>query len=512
MYTSKFALTGLLISLGGCSALNTETNNETMALKQKVAKQDQSLSKNQTTIEDLYTQLEDQKRALASQSKPLANDLLPPSAKSGECYARVWVGPQYRSISDRYIASEASESVSITPAVYKNDTKRILTREASEKRVAIAAQYSYQNDKILVSEAQRHWHTQLSSSSPLANKATLKAAQKGGVNLDTAPVQSCYHEHYVQPEFGHTTERVLVSEASESVTTTDPVYETVTEQILVKDASTKLVNIPAKYKTITEQVMDKPAHTIWKKGRGPIQKIDAATGEIMCLVEVPASYKTVSKRILTSSASTQTITVPAEYKSVTVRRQVKAAEAQRVAIPAQYQDIQKRFESKPGQYVWHEVHDKSMSKQSRTGQKICLIDQPARYKTVKRKVVTKPAGFRVVQVAAQYQDVKVRTLVSAAREVRTTIPAIEKTVSRQELVKKGHMQWRSILCETNMTGDRLRAIQSALKSRGYNPGAIDGVIGSQTIAAVNDFQRDKKLPIDQYLNLRTLKALGVSVN
>ncbi len=61
-----------------------------------------------------------------------------------------------------------------------------------------------------------------------------------------------------------------------------------------------------------------------------------------------------------------------------------------------------------------------------------------------------------------------------------------------------------------MTGARITEIQSALKVAGYESGKIDGVVGSETMAAVNAFQRDKGLPVDRYLNVATLKALGVS--
>ena len=80
-------------------------------------------------------------------------------------------------------------------------------------------------------------------------------------------------------------------------------YEIVEERVLVKEASTKLVNIPAEYGVEEERIIDKPAHTIWKKGTGPIQRIDEATGEIMCLVEVPATYKTVKRCLLYTSPS-----------------------------------------------------------------------------------------------------------------------------------------------------------------------------------------------------------------
>lgn len=508
MRRSQFALVGLLATLGGCSSIQQD---ETAQLQEQLQKQNAALEAKQQKISALNSQLEESRQA-SSQEKSisLTDPLLPPGAKSGECYARVWVEPKYQTLTEQYIAREASEEVSIQAAVYDWEMTSVLVKEASEKRIPIAAQYGFEEQTIKVADESRVWRNQLGSKSPVAKQAVLDAAKKGGIDLVNAPVESCYHEHYVQPEYDVVAERVLVSEASESIKASAPVYETVEKRILVSEASSKLVTTAASYETVTEQVIDKPAHTVWKKGSGPIQRIDSGTGEIMCLVEVPATYKTVSRRVLSSPASTRTVDIPAEYKTIEVRKKVSVGTEQRVAIPAKYKDINKRVLSKDGSYVWHEVHDKTMSRNSRTGQQICLTETPAQYRTVKRKVVTQPASFRSETIPAVYKDVKVKKLVSAAKEIRNTIPAIEKTVSRQELVKKGHMEWRSILCETNMTNDRLRQIQVALKDRGYEPGQIDGVIGIETIAAVNKFQKDNKLPIDRYLNIETLKALDIS--
>ena len=116
-------------------------------------------------------------------------------------------------------------------------------------------------------------------------------------------------------------QRVLVKEAGEKIVeVSPPVYTTVEERILVKPATEKVETIPAVYKTVTERQLVRPAYTTWKKGRGPIEKLDEATGEILCLVEVPAEYKDVEKRVLVTPATTRKITVPAEY--TTVRKKV----------------------------------------------------------------------------------------------------------------------------------------------------------------------------------------------
>ncbi|NNJ92199.1 MAG: peptidoglycan-binding protein [Gammaproteobacteria bacterium] len=374
----------------------------------------------------------------------------------------------------------------------------------------VPAVYGTESETLLVKPEALVWKTSLDKNGIPASQELLATAKKYGINLDSAKPGMCYHEHYRPAQFTTEKQQVLVSEASENVDVVAAKYKYVEKQVLVSEASTQLKEIPAVYGWEEETVIDKPAHTVWKKGTGPIQRIDEATGEIMCLVEVPATYKTIRKRVLKSPAGTETIEIPAKYKTVKVRVLAENPKEVKTQIPAQYKTVDVTQKVADASFVWHEVHNMQEPATTRTGAKICLTKQPAVYKTVKRRVVKTPASTRKIDIPAEYKSVKVRKLVSKPEEKRILIPAEYKTITLQDLDKDGYMEWRSILCETNMTGRRISAIQSALKKAGYNPGPIDGVIGEQTIIAVNAFQKDKGLPVDKYLNLETLKALGVS--
>jgi hypothetical protein len=52
--------------------------------------------------------------------------------------------------------------------------------------------------------------------------------------------------------------------------------------------------------------------------------------------------------------------------------------------------------------------------------------------------------------------------------------------------------------------------QHALKSKGYDPGAVDGISGPKMQAAVRDFQKKTDLQVDGLLDPQTLAALGVT--
>jgi hypothetical protein len=288
------------------------------------------------------------------------SELFPPNAKPGECYARVFVAPTYRTDTEQVLKRAESERIETLPARFEKVSETVLAREESERLEVVPAEYGY-----------------------------------------------------------------------------------VEETMMVKPASKRLVEGPARYETLTEQVLDTPAHTIWKKGKGLIQRVDNTTGEILCLVEVPATYKTISKRVVATPASVKEIEVPAEYK------------------------------------------------------------------TVKKRVVKTPATVRKIVIPAEYDTISVTKMVAEPQVKHISIPAEYQTVSRKVKVTEGRMEWRTVLCETNVSRGIIRRIQSALSAAGYDAGDSDGVIGSRTQGAVRSFQRDKGLAVGN-LTMETLKALGVN--
>lgn len=247
------------------------------------------------------------------------------------------------------------------------------------------------------------------------------------------------------PRYEWVEERVLVREASKKLEVVPAKYETVTEDLVVKPASFRLEQVPAQYEWKTEKVQVEPARTVWKKGRGPVEKVDHTTGEIMCLVEEPARYETVKRRVLKSAATTRKIEIPAKTKKVS------------------------------------------------------------------KRVLKTAASTREVEIPAEYKKVRVQKLVEPAKEVKTEIPAEYTTVTKRKMVSDAKMEWREILCETNIRPNTIQALQRALKTAGHSPGPIDGVVGRDTLAAVRAYQAKKGLP-QGGLTMATLDSLGVDIN
>lgn len=72
-------------------------------------------------------------------------------------------------------------------------------------------------------------------------------------------------------------------------------------------------------------------------------------------------------------------------------------------------------------------------------------------------------------------------------------------------------QAQAAVYQQGSRGATVRTIQKKLKNWGYYNGAVDGVYGAKTKAAVKYFQRKNNLTADGIVGNKTLAALGMSV-
>lgn len=433
-----------------------------------------------------------------------------PDAKPGECYAKVVIPAKYETKTEEVVISEPSERIEVIPPKYEWVEEKIQVKEPSFKLIPVPATYETVTEKVEIKPASTQWLLTTPNGKVKTAGASLIAYAKGaGLPADAAKPGDCFLEYYKPAVYRTETEKVLVKEAGEKVSVAPPKYEWVEDKVLVKDASTKVVQVPATYETVTEKILVEPAKTVWKKGRGAKERIDNATGEIMCLVEIPAKYKTVTKRVVKTPATTKTIEIPAQYKTVKVRKLVQPAQEQREEIPAQYEEITKRVKVSEESVTWVREGEAAPEGAKPTGNKLCLKQNPAVYKTVTKRVIKTPAGTKRVEIPAVTKTIKVRKLVQPAQEKRIEIPAKTQKVTKKTKVEDERLEWRQILCDTNTTPELVKKIQTALNAAGYKI-AVDGILGDATLRAVDNFQRKNNLARGG-LTMDTLKALNVEL-
>ncbi len=447
--------------------------------------------------------------SITATAQQIDNTGVLPDAKPGECYAKVVTPAEFSTRTEEIIIQSASERIETIPAKYETVEQTIVVSEASQNLSVAPAQFESTVDNVEISPAELVWTRALSSQLIPASPGALDGIAASGVDLDAVETGSCFREYFTEAEYENGIQQVMTRLASETITVVPAEYETVEQRVVVKEASTEVIDVPAVYRSETESVLVEPARSVWKKGTGPIQRIDNTTGEIVCLVELPARYETITKTVLDSAATTKTIEIPAVYETIKVKRLVRPASQQRTVVPAEFTNIDTRSKVSDAKFFWLAKGTAADENAKYTGQEVCLTESPASYTSVKKSIVASAASVEVSEVPAQYQTIKIQQLVSPASEVRTPIPAKTKTVTTKVQITPPRLEWRPVLCETNMTPNIISSLQRALQREGYDPGPIDGVVGSATLVAVQQYQETKEL--DQGgITYETLKDLKVS--
>ena len=337
-----------------------------------------------------------------------------------------------------------------------------------ELQEANACMGDLQTAQLRVADLER----ELSARGPqLAQNASITGAN--GLFPPNPEPGRCYARVLNPARFDTTSETVMVREASERITVVPAVYETVQERVLVKEASTRLevipavyeeieervmvspagerlVEVPAEFTTVTENVLDEPAHTMWK--RGP------AAGQ---------AGNVLSQQVTDTGEIMCLVEVPATYRTITRQELVRPARTESVPVQAQYE-------------------------------------------TVTRLVVSQPATTREITVPAEYTTRDVTKLVRPAEQQTAAIPAEYETVTRNEKVSEESLEWRSVMCEVNMTKENVMALQTALRTEGVYNGPVDGLIGPMTLSAASRYASQRGLPSgSNYITLDVIDALGL---
>jgi peptidoglycan hydrolase-like protein with peptidoglycan-binding domain len=58
-----------------------------------------------------------------------------------------------------------------------------------------------------------------------------------------------------------------------------------------------------------------------------------------------------------------------------------------------------------------------------------------------------------------------------------------------------------------LTKDRIQLAQERLKAEGFDPGPVDGVLNSQTEAAIREYQQKQGIPVSGALDEATMREL-----
>jgi len=436
--------------------------------------------------------------------------LTPPDAKAGECYAKVMSPAKFETVAEQVLVKEAGEAISIVPAEYEVVEQEVEVIPSSKKIIPVPATYKDVTETIEVQPASRTWKTSLGKKALVVNQVMLDAIKTQGVDLDAATPNACFKETYKPATYKVETEEILVQNERNITEVVPAEFETKEEQVEVVPATKEVVQIEAVYETVEEKVLIEEEKTVWKKGKNPAQKLSGATGDIMCLVKIPAKYKTVQKQVLKSPARTEVKEIPAVIETIAVQKIIAEPTVKHTLIPAVYEKIEKKTLETPAEFKWVSADTELEEGWKESGKQICLVETPAVTKEITKTVIDTPANIEEEVIPATFELVKVKKLVAEAKELKTPIEAEYKTIEKSKKVIDSSIAWERILCQTNMTKDVIRKIQTGLNEKSYSVGKPDGILGRGTRNAIERFQKDNSLSTGG-ITYETLNALNIEL-
>jgi hypothetical protein len=164
-------------------------------------------------------------------------------------------------------------------------------------------------------------------------------------------------------------------------------WKTETQTVMSKEASTKLITVPANYKTVTETMM--------KKEAGKAVRV------------IPAKYETRTERVLIKEESKKLIVVsPAKYETRTETVQIKAPSTRITTTPARYETRTETMKVEEATTKWVKQKDAMCEAENNDDYMVwCLVEVPAKFKTVSKRVLVTPAASRAIEIPAKFKTI-----------------------------------------------------------------------------------------------------------
>ncbi len=228
-----------------------------------------------------------------------------------------------------------------------------------------------------------------------------------------------------------------------------------------------------------------------------------SAGQCMGKVYKPAVYKSETVRVLKVEAGQKVQVIPAKFEWVEKKVEIAPAYTIKKVVPAKYKMVKEKVVDKAEHVVVKNGGD------SYSGEVMCKVKVPATYKTItKREMIEGPKTIDQT-IEAKYKVFKVKQLVQDEQVVTKDIPEEYSEYTKKALVSPAQVSWQRVLCKTNSNQDTVLQLQKALKTAGYNPGTMDGVLGSATYQAVKKFQKKQGLAQGP-ITYEVLEKLGVT--
>lgn len=367
---ATFALGGCATSPWGTGSASTGAEAEEIALqKAELVRKEADLARRSEELEAERRRLENalgevQTASSRTESGSAGRSLIPPDPKPGECYARVIVDAQYRSVAERKLKKQKSQRIEVIPASYEEVSETVLVKEASTRLEVVPARYETVLEEVMVKPETIKLVPVPAEYETIEERKLV--APEVWKTRDFPAEYKTVKETEVIPEY---TEWRRVSDqsargraalaSSSRMAASDGDYEILETRVEDTGDLMCLVRIPEKVVTYDKQVVARPARTekelvseeVWETVTRTVVKTPATTRE----VRIPPEYRMVEVTKLVEPATTREIEIPAEYAEVKVTKLIKEAQERKFDIPAEYDVVNRREKIHDLREEWRSV-------------------------------------------------------------------------------------------------------------------------------------------------------------
>ena len=276
----------------------------------------------------------------------------------------------------------------------------------------------------------------------------------------------CYARVVLPAQYETVEEQVMIKEPSEQIEIIAAEYKDKDLEVEIIPSIKKLTPVDATYEEVVEAIEIKPAIRTWKtslkKKALPVSQsilsaakyagidVDAAQpGDCYREYFVARKFKTVSEDILVRKEYNETEVLPAEFEVVEQTVVVKPASKEIVEVPAVYNEIEEKVLVEAEKTVWKKGQNPAQKLSGATGEIMCLVKVPAKYKTITKRVLVTPATTKLVDVAAETKVIKVKKLLSDTQIKNIAMPALYETVEKTQLESEASFSWHNVNSEVD---------------------------------------------------------------
>jgi len=168
-----------------------------------------------------------------------------------------------------------------------------------------------------------------------------------------------------EPVFKSEIKSFPISDAYKDYVVTPPTFRTEQQKIVVRPAHERLRASPAVIGTRPVTVVIREPRLVWRPGSkgSEVRRIDAATGEVFCLVEEPAKTAVVQREVQISPAQISRERIPAVEEIIERRFLVTPATVREVLVRAEAKDLKIQTLVEPAREIRTKVEARAGSLQ-----------------------------------------------------------------------------------------------------------------------------------------------------